>query len=86
MATTYPPELEHFIEQELATGKYESKDELVLTALQVFRELQTRHQQLRDDVQRSVEQEQRGEVVPLDIPAMKDRLTARLDESGQPKT
>ena len=67
MPKTYPPELEQFVKQELANGKYQSEDELVVDALTVFRELKQRHDELRRAVQRSIEQADRGEVEPWDI-------------------
>ena len=85
MPMTYPPELEQFVQQELANGRYQSEDELVIAALSVFREMKQRHDELRRDVQRSIEQADRGEVEELDIDAIKAELTEELDEKGQPR-
>ena len=84
MPKSYPPELEQFVQQELATGKYQSEDELVIAALTVFRELNTRYQHLRDDVQRAIVQADQGEVAPLDVATIKSEVTRQLDEQGQP--
>ena len=84
MPKTFPPELEQFVQQELANGDYQTEEELVIDALKVFRELKRRHEQLRADVQRSIEQAERGEVHPLDTDATK--AAARRRWAGQHKT
>ena len=84
MADLFPPDIEQFVQQELASQEYQSRDDVVLDALRVLRELKTRHQELRDDVQAAIAQADRGEVAPLDIAAIKSELTQELDEQGQP--
>ena len=85
MSKTYPPELQEFVQHELATGPFHSEDELLVAALTVYRDLKQRHEELRRDVQLSLEQAERGEVGPLDIDAIKSELTHELGENGQPR-
>ena len=85
MAQIYPPELQQFLDEELASGQYESESELVIQALRVYRELKTRHESLRKDVETAIVAADRGQVAPLDIDAVKSELTDELDESGRPK-
>ena len=82
MPSTYPPELEQFIKRELASGQYQNEDELLVEALKAFRELKTRHDELRADVERSIEQADRGEVAALDMGALKQKLQDELGETG----
>jgi putative addiction module CopG family antidote len=71
MSVSIPNSLRAFIEEELATGEYSSEAELVVKALEVYRELKKRHHELREDVQRSIAQAERGEVKPFDMDAIK---------------
>ncbi len=82
MEETYPPELEQFVQQELATGKYQSETELVNRALEVYRELKLRHDTLRADVETAIAQADRGEAKPLDIEEVIARGTERLSKEG----
>lgn len=83
MQQTFPPQVEQFVRQELATGRYENEQDLLIRALKVYQELKTRHEALRADVQRSIDQAERGEVASLDMGVIKDRLRSDLDENGQ---
>ena len=82
MSETYPPQVRQFVEQELASGSYQSEDELVIEALQVFRELKSRHQRLRTDVQESIAQAERGAVKPLDTEATKAEARRQFTENS----
>jgi putative addiction module CopG family antidote len=78
MQTLIPSDLQQFVDEELATGGYKSESELVIQALRVYRELKTRHDALRRDVELSVQQAERGEISLLDTAATKRAARARL--------
>ena len=82
MANSFPPDIEQFVRQELASQEYQSRDDLVLDAMRVLRELKTRHQKLRDDVQHAIAQAEQGEVRPLDTEATKAEASKRLAKQG----
>jgi len=82
--TTYSPDLQQFVQEQLATGEFQDEAELMQQALTVYRELRTRHNHLRADIESAIAQADRGKVAPLDIDAIKAELTAELDETGQP--
>ena len=82
MTVEIPQELEQYVQQELAKGEYQSEDELILDAVRVLRELKTRHETLRQDVQTAIAQSDRGESEPLDIDAIKVEGRKRLAEQG----
>ena len=82
MSKSYPPELEQFVKQELANGTYENEEELVIDALTAFREMKQRHDELRRDVQRSIEQADRAEVAPLDTEATIAEARRRFAQRG----
>ena len=74
MSTGYPPEILKFIEEEMASGHYEDESALVTEALEVFRELEQRHAELKQQIQQSLEAEREGRVMPLDIDAIVSEL------------
>ncbi|MEX2287027.1 MAG: type II toxin-antitoxin system ParD family antitoxin [Planctomycetaceae bacterium] len=80
MPHAYPPDLAQFVRREMAKGDYETENDLVVDALRVLRELKTRHQHLRAELQVAIAQADRGEVVPLDTDATKKEGRRRLSE------
>ncbi len=80
---TLPPELGRFVEEQLAAGRYQSEQELVVDAVRTLRDLEARQQQFHEDVRLGMEQLQRGEVVEYDddglrgfFDDLKDRVRA----------
>ena len=63
MSTAIPPELEEFVEHELASGKYHSRDEVISEGLRLLRE----HKlfQLRKEIDAGLDQIEQGEVVTI---------------------
>lgn len=82
MSVSIPPELQPFIQQELANGI--SEEELVAKALVLYQEMKTRHNELRSRVQQSSEQADRGEVAELDIETVIARGYERMKSQGIP--
>jgi Arc/MetJ-type ribon-helix-helix transcriptional regulator len=85
MATIFPPDLQGFIQQELASGDFQNESELLVRALEVYRELKTRDAQLRNEVQASIAAAERGEVTPLDMSQIIGILARELDPKNQSK-
>ena len=56
-----PPELGQFVEQQLALGKYQSEEELVVDAVRVLREVEAQQRQFHGDIQLGIDQLERGE-------------------------
>lgn len=83
MATAYPPELERFIEDEVASGKYRSEEEVVCAALRLLREREARLQALRDEILPALEELDRGEGRPLDVEAILAWGRQRLAATGR---
>jgi len=82
MTIDIPPELEAYVQQELATGAYRTREELIRDALSVFRDLRERHETLRADVARAIAQAERGEACEIDIDELIARGTKRLAAKG----
>lgn len=76
MPITLPPELEQFIQNQVASGKYASIDEVFLAGIKLLQELeclyQGRFEELRREVLVGVEEAERGEL--LDASAVIIRL------------
>ncbi|MEX0978781.1 MAG: hypothetical protein WDZ48_08025 [Pirellulales bacterium] len=82
---TYPPDLEAYVQQKIASGEFQSRDELAAEAVRLYRELEARHAQLKSDVQAAIDEADRGLCEPLDIETIKAELSAELDSHGRPK-
>lgn len=79
MTLTLPPDLERFVQDQVAHGRFPSADGVVEAALQLMR---TRHAELRDLVGVGVEQADRGEVAPFDPAATLARVAADRARTG----
>lgn len=71
---TLPPELGRFVQEQLAAGRYESEQELMVDAVRTLRDLEIRQQQFHDDVRLGMEQLRRGEAVEYDDKGLRNLL------------
>jgi len=77
MSSQLSPENERFLEHAVSVGMYHDRDEALDRAVEVLR----RREQLIRDVNRGIEQLERGEGVPLDIEKIQAAVESRLDEA-----
>jgi antitoxin ParD1/3/4 len=84
MNMTIGGELTELVQEELATGQYSSSDEVLLTAIRLLRDRSRRLDELRKEIQPSLDRLDRGEGEPLDMPAIKAEAR-RQWEQGQSK-
>ena len=82
MSTTpLPPELEQFVFDQLAKGKYQSATEVVCDAVRLLREREVRLESLRAEIDRGLRDVETGKYVELDsesaIQAFFDDIEAR---------
>jgi putative addiction module CopG family antidote len=82
---TYPPDLEAYVQQKIASGEFHSRDELAVEAVRLYREVEARHAQLKADIHAAIDEADRGLCKPLDIEAIKAELAAEFDEQGRRK-
>jgi antitoxin ParD1/3/4 len=61
-----PPDLEQFVQDQLAQGKYHSASEVVADAVRLLRERVDRLASLRADIDQGIVQLDRGQYVDLD--------------------
>jgi putative addiction module CopG family antidote len=66
MATGIPPDFEHYIEESLAVGRYQSAEEAVQEAFRLLRERDRQHEALRADIKAGFDEIARGEGIELD--------------------
>ena len=91
MLNGLPADLEQFMEQELAAGKYTSREELVAEAVRLLRERERRVKELREEILPALERLDRGEYMDYDEGSLRDliedvkaRGRARLAERHHP--
>jgi putative addiction module CopG family antidote len=67
-----PPELGQFVEQQIATGKYHSEEELVVDAVRILRRLAAQQHEFHDAVRQGMAQLARGEFTEYDDQSLGD--------------
>jgi Arc/MetJ-type ribon-helix-helix transcriptional regulator len=87
MTTTIqlPVEIAAFVRAEVAGGAAANEAEFLRKAIELYRELKLRHQDLRSQLQISMEQADRGEIAPLDMESIKAKLGTELHQQGWPR-
>jgi antitoxin ParD1/3/4 len=76
MVLTIPKEYEGFVEEQITQGEYHSAEEVVNDGLRVLQELKRREAEFRQEVQKGVDQLNRGEGLRFD----KEGLRQFFDE------
>lgn len=83
MTLTIPPELKRFIDQQVASGRYTSAEEVVSAGLQLLRESSEQFEHLRQEVKRRIERLECGESIELDgesLGAFFDEIEGEVDD------
>lgn len=80
---TLPDEFAEFMDRMVSEGKFDSADHLVLYAVSQVEDEMHRDEaidldELRRQIRGATEQSARGEVAPLDMPAIRKRAMERL--------
>ena len=79
MSYAFPPDLQRAVDERMAAGGYSSADALLLNALRALDELERRHRELREEVQRRVAKAGQGQSAPLDVDALMAEGRRRLN-------
>lgn len=66
MILPIPSDLEQFVQQEVASGRYSSPEEVVSAGLRMLRDSEAHREQLRREIQRRVDRLEGGEHIELD--------------------
>ena len=80
MSETIPSDIERYVEHKVASGQFASREEFTLEAIRVYRELETRHAELRQEIGRRIELADDGHVAPWDIEEIKAEGKRRLSQ------
>lgn len=75
-----PDEIEAYVRAEIARGAAEDETDFLAKAVEMYRELRHRHEDLRAQVDESVAQYERGEVRPLDTEAAQREARQRFSQ------
>ena len=78
MTDLLPTDLQEFVREELAAGKYESEAHLFTDALRMLRDHAQRTAALRAKLQPAIDRMDRGESKPLDMDAIRADVERRL--------
>ena len=79
---TYPPDIEAYVQQKIASGQFRSRDELAAEAVRLYRDLEAKHQRLKSDIQAAIDEANQGLSEPMDIEAIKAELIAQWKSGG----
>lgn len=79
MAQQLPAELVQFVEDEIASGRYRSEEEVITEGLALLRQRRTRLHALRKDLAPALSRLDNGEGQELDLETVKTRGRKRLE-------
>ena len=79
----FPPDLEAYVQQEIAAGRFQSREEFALTAARTYREMDERRKQLKADIEAAIAEADAGLCEPLDIEELKKEILANMDDHGR---
>jgi putative addiction module CopG family antidote len=81
MTISVSPELVTLVEQQMATGQFESTDDVLRAALELLQERNRRVGELREEILPSLERLDHGEGIPLDMAAIKAEARASFQKA-----
>lgn len=64
MIQEIPADLEAFIQQEVSSGKFRSREEVITEALRQLQERERKQDALRQDIQQGIDQLDQGQGIP----------------------
>jgi antitoxin ParD1/3/4 len=77
MSITLVPRHEKLVQDKVRSGAYRSPEEVLQEALHLLDERERRLSALREDIQLGLDQAEQGEIEPLDMEALIDKLRAK---------
>ena len=75
-------EVEAFVRSEVARGAAVDEADFLAKALEMYRQLRSRHDELKPRVQESIAQYERGETRPLDTEATQTEARRRFTQTS----
>ena len=83
MIATFPPDLQQFVQEELASGHYKNEDEFLVEAVRSYRDRNVRLRELKEEIKTSLEQLDRGEGIELADDAVLETFFDEIDREVQ---
>jgi antitoxin ParD1/3/4 len=77
-----PPEFQQFVDQQIASGQYQTAGEVVSDGLRLLQAREKRLQELRAEIQPAIEELDRGETFDVDqqgLRALFDEIKSEVD-------
>ncbi len=85
MSDVFPPDIQQYVRQEIASGHYQSEEELVLEAVRFLRDSNLRLEQLREGLEARLDRLQGGEGIKLEddeaLGSFFDEIEAEVHEA-----
>ena len=72
MSISLPPDIEEYIQGEVASGRFESTDAVLYEAINTLKERERQRAELRKDLQAAVEQIENGDYIEYDRESLRD--------------
>jgi antitoxin ParD1/3/4 len=83
----FPADLQPYIDELLASGRYEHVSEIILEGVYLHRDRewlrQKKFEELKKEIQIGIDQADRGEVAPLDMDAIWQRVLEKLGQTAE---
>jgi len=83
----FPDDLQHYVDEMIASGSYADVHALILDAVYRHRDHELtrrrKYEELKKEIQIGIEQSERGQVAPLDVQATWRRVLAELGRSEE---
>ena len=83
MSIDLPEEFANFVEQEVASGRFESATDVICHSLKLLREREQRLEELRRELQIGIDQIERGEYVEISTPEELDEFFADIERRAE---
>ncbi len=77
ISVSLPPDIEQFVHQAVAEGRYPNEQEVVTDAIRFLRDSKMRHQRLRGEIEEALAEVDRGGGIEIDSD---ESLAAFFDE------
>jgi putative addiction module CopG family antidote len=77
MQDLYPPDIQQFVQEAVATGEFASEEDVVVTAVRTLRELKNRQQTLKNDIQAAIDEIEQGQGEVWDVAELDRQLVNR---------
>ena len=81
MSISLPPDIEEFIRDEVASGRYDSADDVLHEAIGILKVRQRQREELRTDIRAAVEQIENGDYFEYDNSSLREFLNELKQEA-----